>query len=620
LAVQEAVGDFDRLLSYLKKTRGFDFTAYKRSTLTRRVQKRMSMVGCEDFDSYVDYLQVHPDEFLRLFNTILINVTSFFRDPEAWDYVAKEIIPRAIHKKNPRSSVRCWVAGCASGEEAYTLAMLLVEALGIEEFRERVKIYATDLDEDALARSRMAAYTSKELESVPAQLVEKYFEAVQDRYIFDREIRRSIIFGKHDLIADAPISRVDLLLCRNTLMYFNAEAQERILTRFHFALSDEGFLFLGKAETLLAHPALFSPKDMKNRVFTKVASGKPKDRTHLMGNGQASGESTHDVPTQLQKAAFEASPVAQIVIEKEGRLLLVSEKARTLFGISARDVGKVIQDLEVSFRPVELRSGIEKCYETRRTFVYKDVRWLSPSSDTYSLEIKIVPLLGAEGELIGCCVCFEDETEFKRLHEDLENFNQELETAYEEVQSTNEELQTTNEELQSTIEELETTNEELQSTNEELETMNEELQSTNEELETINEEFTKRSHDLNEANAFLHSILEGLTDGVIVVDSEFGVLAWNAKSEDMWGLRAAEVEGKHLLNLDIGLPLEKLRSSFRTCIASGKAGEVQLEAINRRGRSIKIRTIISPLISAAGEPRGAIILIEEVGAALVAPS
>ncbi len=169
-----------------------------------------------------------------------------------------------------------WSAGCASGEETYSLAILLAEALGAETFRQRVKIYATDVDEDALNQARQAAYTDKDLRTVAADLRERYFEANGDRYVFRPDLRRSIIFGRHDLFQDAPISRLDLLVCRNTLMYFNAEAQHRILARFHFALNEDAYLFLGKAEMLLTHANLFSPVDLRHRIFLKVS---PRERS-----------------------------------------------------------------------------------------------------------------------------------------------------------------------------------------------------------------------------------------------------------------------------------------------------------------------------------------------------
>jgi two-component system, chemotaxis family, CheB/CheR fusion protein len=266
----ETTRDFEALLAYLKQSRGFDFTAYKRSGLMRRMTVRMQAVGISRFADYQDFLQVDPEEFTRLFNTILINVTGFFRDPTAWEYVAGNVLPFILGDGNANHGIRAWSAGCASGEEAYTIAMLLAEYLGFEGFRERVKIYGTDLDENALTQARQATYSFRAVQDLPPELVRKYFDQQDERVIFNKELRRSLVFGRHDLIQDAPISRVNLLVCRNCMMYFNSEAQSRILSRFHFALADGGVLFLGKAETLLTRSDTFQAVDVKRRLFAKA--------------------------------------------------------------------------------------------------------------------------------------------------------------------------------------------------------------------------------------------------------------------------------------------------------------------------------------------------------------
>jgi two-component system CheB/CheR fusion protein len=269
LSQDQTAAEFSKLLGYLKTARGFDFSAYKVSSLMRRIQKRMREVGVHGYNEYMDYLEVHPHEFVPFFDTVLINVTGFFRDSPSWKFLAEQILPKILEEHGADQPVRFWSAGCASGEEAYSLAILLAEAMGEESFRRRAKIYATDADEGALAIARLGAYEARQIEDVPAELVDKYFEPNGGRHLFRPDLRRCMIFGRHDLIQDAAISRLDLLLCRNTLMYFNAEAQEKILARFHFALGRGGYLFLGKAETLLSHGLSFRPVDLKHRIFQR---------------------------------------------------------------------------------------------------------------------------------------------------------------------------------------------------------------------------------------------------------------------------------------------------------------------------------------------------------------
>lgn len=614
MSTEEINHEFEALLEYLKQNRGFDFTGYKRASLMRRIQKRMQEIAIEDYSDYTDYLEVHPDEFVLLFNTILINVTTFFRDQAAWDYLATEVIPRMLDRKELNEPIRVWSAACASGEEAYTLAMIIAEAIGIEQFQARVKIYATDADEEALTHARHATYDARQVVNIPSNLLEKYFEPSNQHYIFHKDLRRSIIFGRHNLVQDAPISRIDLLVCRNTLMYFNAEAQATILARFHFALQNNGFLFLGKAEMLLTHSYTFTAVDLRQRVFIKVSRA-VRDRLVLLP--QPSGENsmnhlaTHE---RLQEAAFDTSLVAQVVVNRSGFLISANERARALFNLVPADLGRPLQDLEVSYRPVELRSCIEQAYTECRPISLRDVEQLASSGDLYYLDLQVTPLVDVNGSLLGVSINFTEVTRYKRLQDELEHSNHELEMAYEELQSTNEELETTNEELQSTVEELETTNEELQSTNEELETMNEELQSTNEELQATNDELYQRGEQLNQTNAFLGSILASLRGGVAVVDQELCIQAWNSKAEDLWGLRPDEAKGQHLLNLDIGLPVEQLRQPIRSFLAGDIADYIAtLGAINRRGKAIQCRVTCTPLLDPREEVQGVIFLMEEVG-------
>jgi two-component system, chemotaxis family, CheB/CheR fusion protein len=605
---------FEALLEYLQRTRGFDFTGYKRPSLMRRVSRRMQVVGLQDFGDYLDYLEVHPEEFMQLFNTILINVTGFFRDPAAWEYLGREAIPRLLAGKGADEPIRAWSAGCASGEEAYTVAIVLAEALGLDAFRRRVKVYATDVDGEALTQARQANYPIRALQSLPPELREKYLEPAGGRYVFRPDLRRAVIFGRHDLVQDAPISHLDLLVCRNVLMYFNAETQTRILARFHFALNDSGILFLGKAELLLTHANLFSPVDLRWRIFAKVPRLSLRDRLLLQtqaGDVEASNHLTRQV--RLREVSFDTAPTAQVVVDLNGHLGLANERARALFGLNPRDLGRPFSDLELSYRPVELRSLIEQAYAERLAIARSGVeRRLSDDAVQY-LDVLVQPLLDNGGLLLGVSITFTDVTPFRRLQQELERSTHELETAYEELQSTNEELETTNEELQSTVEELETTNEELQSTNEELETMNEELQSTNEELQTINEELRQRTEELNRTNAFLQTILTSLRSGVAVIDRGFNTLIWNRRAEDLWGLRSDEVRGQSFVNLDIGLPIEPLRGPIRACLlGETNHQEVVLDATTRRGRAIRCRVEFTPLTSPEGERQGVFLSMEEL--------
>src|SRR5215468_9896037 len=599
---------FEQLLEFVRDERGFDYTGYRRPTLTRRFEKRMQEVSAGDWEAYRTYLSEHPEEYVELFNTILINVTGFFRDRETWELIAAEVIPRLIDERPADAPLRIWSAGCASGEEPYTIAMLLVEALGEETFKRRVKIYATDVDDDALAQARDAAYTTKQLEGVPPALRERYFQQANHGLAFRNDLRRTVIFGRNDLHRDPPISRVDLLVSRNTLMYFGADVQQRILANFYFALNRGGFLIMGKAEALQSGRNLFAPYNLKRRVFMKDGSADTNFRLPRVPPLEfADREGLPD----LGEVAFEHAPTAQVVLDDQNRVAGINQAARTMFSLRHRDVGRQLQDLELSYRPLELRSLIDEVRDEHHPVVHRDVQWLKGNDAPRTLEVQVDPLARA-GELFsGVIVSYVDATEHRALEDDLERARRELETAYEELQSTVEELETTNEELQSTNEELETTNEELQSTNEELETMNEELQSTNEELETMNDELRERTDETLRANSFLGSVLSGIHQSVVVVDKELRVSAWSRAAADLWGLRDDEVEGEHLLNLDIGIPVQRLRDPIRHILAGSPVDDLELEGHDRRGKPVRVQIAFAPLQNRpeAEEPDGAILLV-----------
>jgi two-component system, chemotaxis family, CheB/CheR fusion protein len=617
MSTPEPDSGFDALLDFLRRSRGFDFTGYKRTSLERRFIKRMEAVDCNSFGEYLDYLEVHPDEYEQLFDTLLINVTEFFRDPPAWQHLSAEVLPELLGVKEDAEPIRVWSAGCATGQEPYTAAMMLAEALGEQAYLERVKIYATDIDEGALGIARLAAYTHKEAESVPPELRERYFERADQHLAFREDLRRTVIFGRNNLVSDAPISRLDLLICRNTLIYFNAETQADILRHFHFALREHGALMLGKSEMMISHRDLFRAVDAKKRVFRKV-DHRPSLPARLgrTANGDAAEAPVGSEDRAVRDAALEIGPHAQIIVSRTGTLAFANMSARALFRIGSDAIGAPFSELELSTRPAPLRDAVDAALRELRPVAVGEVRFMPQKGEERLLDVTAAPLLADGGPPHGVAITFEDVTGYASLRRELEGNRRDLEIAYEELQSTIDELETTNEELQSANEELQTTNEELQSTNEELETMNEELQSTNEELETINNELRDRTSELNQVNGFLESILTSLGVGVVVVDRQQRVQVWNHRAEDMWGVRHDEAVDRHLLSLEIGLPVERLAAPLRAVLGgSSPAERAVVEAVNRRGRTIACATTVLPVIgreSGDGQVvRGAVVLMED---------
>jgi two-component system CheB/CheR fusion protein len=390
-----------------------------------------------------------------------------------------------------------------------------------------------------------------------------------------------------------------------------------VLSRLHFALNDSGYLFLGKAEMLLTHTDLFLPVNMKFRVFRRIPGNPGLERRALLA-AQPVAEMPRapgDRETRLRELAFEAAPVAQVLLDAAGNVITGNLHARKIFGLRDRDMGRPFHELEVSYRPVDLGSLIQSAISQRRTLSLNNVERLVPGESAIQyLDLQVVPMLD-DASIIGVSILFNDVTDHVRLQSDLEHSKADLESAYEEVQSSHEELETTNEELQSSNEELETTNEELQSANEELETMNEELNSTNEELQTMNDELRQRTQELDQSNAFLGAVVASLGEAVIVVDPKLRILIWNQRSEDLWGLRSEEVTGRPLMDLEIGLPLTPVKALVDDCL-TGRSNHARavLDATNRRGKSVRCSVICAPLVGQRSERVGVILSMAETKA------
>ena len=527
------------LLQELAEQRNFDFRGYKKTTLERRFRRRMFQLNLADYADYSDYIQKHPDEINHLLSTILINVTEFFRDAPAWEILRHEILPNVLKRIKPGHSFRVWSAGCASGEEPYSIAILLAEHFGSRIQDYDVKIYATDIDEDALNTARRGEYSVDAVRRIRTEWREKYFHGKSMMRV-NREIRRLVIFGRSNLGQDAPISHVNLLVCRNVLIYFDSDLQKQILTRLHYALEPGGILFLGKSESQLTNSGQFQRLNARWRIFQRITSSpvvengaeERVEAAEIAANGIARSNQELDGLRQQHRYLMETLRMGVFSLSPEDVITQHNTAALTLCGLApANLIGKHLPDTDLFIRIPELGGQIQATRLNNESSRFPTR--VKIGSEEKLLEVSIRPLLDERGQRGGTLIYLDDQT----VQEKLQTTVEELESTSEELQSANEELETTNEELQSTNEELETTNEELQSTNEELETTNEELQSLKEELETTNQELEERTKELDQVNSVYAQTLEKIRLPVMLVNVDRRIEFWNQMALRLFGFK-----------------------------------------------------------------------------------
>lgn len=460
----QANPEFEALLDYLKHTHGCDLTGYKRSSLTRRFQHRMQSLKIETYQRYLEYLQQYSEEYLALLDAVLINVTSFFRDQDSWSYLATEVIPEIIASKPSTEPIRVWSAGCAAGQESCSLLILFAEALGLEACLERVQCFATDADAAVIWQARKAMYQNDDIVNIPQGLLEKYFEPTNQGYVFHPALRRAIIFSRHNLIQDPPISKIDLLVCRNVLIYFNLDAQATILTRLHFALRNTGFLFLGKAEMLINRRPIFVPISFRHHIYTKGARLALDDYLSMSSRFQkAQTADALSMHNYFWETAFETSSFAQLAVDTNGCLLYANAQARRLFGLTFEDCKRPFQVLE----PAKLVSSstlIKALHSHQSLTVLKNIT-RTTDQGTQHFNIEISRVLTTQNQLLGVTLAFIETQDRHQLLEELASAHSELTQVSQALEDAKSELSMAYDKLESMQKELEILQQEINFSN-----------------------------------------------------------------------------------------------------------------------------------------------------------
>ncbi|HST77459.1 MAG TPA: CheR family methyltransferase [Verrucomicrobiae bacterium] len=538
------------LLTQLAEELDLDLRGYKHTTLQRRLARRMQQLGLRSYGEYLEFFRGRPAEKNQLLNTVLINVTEFFRDPQAWDYLAHEVLPEQIKNFAPGSVFKVWCAGCSTGEEAYSAAMMVSESLRPRLREYNVKVYATDNDEDALTVARRGEYTEANLRLVPKNIRDKYFTGNQRLRVI-RELRKLVIFGRANLLKDSPISHVDLLICRNVLIYFDPLAQRQILSRLRYALNEGGVLFLGKSESQLKPYPDLLPINGQWRIFQRrqqTAEAEQPAPTERKNMDPTLKDKAHQELQTLKlyyQTLLSTLEPGILVMDAGDTIITENENLLKLFGLSGSVVGQKLQDSALCRRCPELKLRLEESRTRQQTIRFE---CSTSASASPSVAVTLKPILSElRAGRVGTLIYVEN----LKPRIAIQGSIGELESTSQELQTANAELETTNEELQSTNEELETTNEELQSTNEELETTNEELQSLNEELETTNEGLSARTRELDQVNARYSEMIERMPFPVLLVHEDGSIYMFNSACQELFGFASPSVRGMKIDELPL---------------------------------------------------------------------
>ncbi|HMU64245.1 MAG TPA: EAL domain-containing protein [Nitrosomonas sp.] len=539
---QHYIDPLKRLLSYLKEQLKIDFTGYKLSTLTRRIHRRQHVTGCLDLSDYLEWIEEHPEELKNLARDMLISVTAFFRDQHVFT-VLQQTLQEIIKQKDPGSEIRIWVAGCASGEEAYSIAILFADILGDRLSQYRIQIFATDIDNDAMNIARRGIYPAASMSEIPTDRLDNYFRKIGQTYEVEKILRDMIVFARHNLVSDPPFLRLDLVTCRNVLIYFDATLQKKVLQAFHFGLLPNGYLFLGKSESVTHGDSLFSQINRRERVFQKKG-----ESTSLSTNSLSTNVTSSPVQRKHRRLELLLSALVQhfhlvvALCDRNGDVLHSAGEVNRYLHFPPGTAGSGLAEVVIPELRGEVLTLFRRCQQKhllqrgrRRRIGKQFLRILINSIlDNFGNEFFIFLLTPEIDQSQN-----EDETPLLEPNLQLES---ELAITREHLQALIEELATANEEMQALNEEAQASNEELQATNEELEAANEELQASNEELVSLNEELSIRSNELLSISEEYAHLYDSLEFPVLVFDRSFILTRFNTAAERRFNLHLTALQ------------------------------------------------------------------------------
>ncbi len=611
----EVAGELRKICTILRRKTGHDFSHYKQSTLVRRIRRRMQELRAETAADYVERLGQDPKEVDQLFHDLLIGVTHFFRDPEAFDLLARKVIPKIFETRGREGQVRVWVAGCASGEEAYSLAILLREHMDTMEEPPHAQVFATDIDTQALEFARQALYPDTVAEQIPPGRLARFFVRHGNMVQVSKEIREMCLFSTHNLITDPPFSRLDLLSCRNLLIYLEPELQKRLIPLCHYALRPGGFLFLGPSENVASHPELFRTVEKKHRIFqSKETVLRPPisfpltERSRALAARQAGDEASRltadreqALPRVFERILMDSYAPACVVVHERGEIVYFSPRTGKYLESPPGAPTLNVMDMARKGLRLDLRTALHRAVTSRSPVVHENVLVETDGPpQRINLTVRPLPELGEDPGLF--MIVFQEVVQSgdataetapggapggetaasdygAEAVEIIRRLEKELRATKDHLQATLEELESSNEELVSSNEELLSMNEELQSANEELQTSKEELQSVNEELETINAELKKKLEELDRANSDLQNLFQSTQIATVFVDRDLRIQKFTVAATEVFRLIETDV-GRRIDDIAPRFSGGELMADIRHVLRTLSARELQVRLLD----------------------------------------
>jgi len=571
---QDGLDHLHRILAVIQTRTGHHFGGYKRNTLLRRIHRRMGVRHMEEIVDYLECLHTDPEEAHALFRDLLISVTSFFREPEAWQYLQKEVIPKLVEETPAHGVIRAWSPGCASGEEPYTIAMLLLDHLKVAQKPCRVQIFATDIDEHALERARLGLYPESIAADVPQSYLEMFFTREPHAYQIHKEVRETVVFSSQNLISDPPFSKLDLISCRNLLIYLQPDAQQQIMGLFHFALRPGGWLMLGKSESIGARHDLFVAASKELRIYQRAESGQHHflDFPLRSGGHRVSGSARRQTPparrldltTVTQQQLLREFAPATVLINRNYEVLNLYGAVRQYLDFPEGEPTNDLTKMAMYGLRTKLRSALTQAMRNKAPITVAGAR-VRRDGVFYPVSCFVRPVTEPLEARDLFLVTFLDESPpappvAEGHHADVDadesasirQLELELSAVREDLQNSLEEMETSNEELKASNEEVMSMNEELQSANEELETSKEELQSLNEELTTLNAQLQAKVQELERTNDDLINLQASTNIATLFLDLDLRIKRFTPATQRLL----------HLIPSDVGRPIEDIAQKF----------------------------------------------------------